>query len=95
MFFNNLIFILILIVYFYIQNKFFLYAANKSQITVLSDDNFSKLQAFHEKPTFRLGGITFFSSLIVVFLYLFFSKNILYSDYISFCTLFFFSRFDG
>ena len=63
MFFNNLIFILILIVYFYIQNKFFLYAANKSQITVLSDDNFNKLQAFHEKPTFRLGGITFFSSL--------------------------------
>ena len=38
----------------------------------------------------RLGGILIFSSLTFVCFYLYFAKNILFLDYISFCTLFFF-----
>ena len=89
MFFNDLIFILILIVYSYFQNRFLISIVNKKNITTLSDNNFNKPQAFHEKSTSRMGGITFFSSLILVFLYMFFSKNIFYWEYISFCSLFF------
>ena len=89
MFFNDLIFILILVVYSYFQNRFLINIINKRNITALSDNNFNKPQAFHEKSTSRLGGITFFSSLILVFLYMFFSKNIFYPEYISFCSLFF------
>ena len=89
MFFNDLIFILILIVYSYFQNRFLINIINNRNIAALSDNNFNKPQAFHEKSTSRLGGITFFSSLILVFLYMFFSKNIFYPEYISFCSLFF------
>ena len=42
-----------------------LYIADKNKLTILSDNDFSKPQAFHLKPTFRLGGITFFIQLII------------------------------
>ena len=62
----------------------------KSKFNLLNDDQFKKPQAFHENSTYRLGGIIIFFLLILVFLYLFFSKNIFFIEYISFCTLFFF-----
>tara|TARA_Y100000590_G_C15548044_1_gene949780 strand:+ start:22 stop:1080 length:1059 start_codon:yes stop_codon:yes gene_type:complete len=89
MFFNNLIFILVLIAYSYCQNSFLLHFSNKNKFNLLSDNDFKKPQAFHEKSTFRLGGISIFFSLVLVFLYLFFYKNIFFIDYITFCTLFF------
>ena len=89
MFFNNLIFILILIVYSYCQNSFLLHIANKNKFIPLSDNDFKKPQAFHEKSTFRLGGISIFFSLIFLFLYLYFYKNIFFMEYITFCALFF------
>ena len=89
MFFNDLIFIFILLVYSYFQNRLFLYIADKNKLSILSDNDFSKPQAFHLKPTLRLGGITFFLQLIIIFLYLFFFKNISLPDYIYYCTLFF------
>tara|TARA_Y100000590_G_scaffold156873_1_gene180338 strand:- start:1502 stop:2563 length:1062 start_codon:yes stop_codon:yes gene_type:complete len=89
MFFNDLIFIFILLVYSYFQNRLFLHIADKNKLTILSDNDFSKPQAFHLKPTFRLGGITFFLQLIIVFLYLFFFKDIFLTEYIYYCALFF------
>ena len=89
MFFNNLIFIFILIVYSYFLNRILLNIFNKSRITGLSDSNFDKPQAFHENPTYRLGGITIFLGLVLIFLYSFFFNKILYIEYLSFCIVFF------
>ena len=53
------------------------------------DNQFKKPQAFHENPTYSIGGLIIFSLLVLVFLYLFFYQNIFFFEYISFCTLFF------
>jgi UDP-N-acetylmuramyl pentapeptide phosphotransferase/UDP-N-acetylglucosamine-1-phosphate transferase len=86
---NNIIFsILLLFVGFFI-NKYFLSLLIKTKSSLLIDNQFTKPQAFHEHSTYRLGGTTFFLLLIIVFLYLFFEKNIFYFEFVSFCTLFF------
>ena len=86
---NNIIFSFVLLFLGYFFNKYFLTIFQKSKFNLLADDKFQKPQAFHENSTYRLGGVTIFSLLILVFLYLFFSKNIFFLEYISFCTLFF------
>ena len=86
---NNIIFSFLLLFFTYFFNKYFLLILKKSKFNLLFDNQFNKPQAFHENPTYRLGGVTIFSSLILVFLYLFFFKNIFFLEYISFCTLFF------
>ena len=90
---NNIIFLFLLGIITYFFNKFFLITLSKSKITLLDDNQFHKPQAFHDKSTFRAGGITIFFQLILFFSYLYFSENILISEYISFCTLFFFLGF--
>ena len=89
MLFKDLIFIFILILYSYIQNKFLLYIFNKNKIRHLSDNDFKKPQAFHENSTYRLGGIAIFVPMIIIFGYLYFYKNILQIEFITFCILFF------
>ena len=86
---NNIIFSFLLLFFTYFFNKYFLLILKKSKFNLLFDNQFNKPQAFHENPTYRLGGVTIFSSLILVFLYLFFFKNIFFPEYVSFCTLFF------
>ena len=86
---NNIAFILLLLFFSYFFSKYFLLFLRKSESGFLLDDQFKKPQAFHEISTYRLGGLIFFLSLIIIFLYLFFSKNIFYLEYISFCVLFF------
>ena len=86
---NNIIFSFLLLFFGYFLNKYFLLIFKKIKFNLLFDNQFNKPQAFHELPTYRLGGITIFFSLILVFLYLFFFKNIFILEYISFCTLFF------
>ena len=86
---NNIIFSFLLLFFGYFVNKYLLMISNKSRFSVLADDQFKKPQAFHNNSTYRLGGITFFFLLLLVFLYLFYFKNIFFQEYISFCTLFF------
>tara|TARA_Y100000590_G_scaffold377559_1_gene443863 strand:- start:316 stop:1371 length:1056 start_codon:yes stop_codon:yes gene_type:complete len=86
---NNIIFSLFLIFLGYSFKKYFLLVLKKSKSSLLADNQFEKPQAFHEKPVYRLGGIVFFSLLVLVFSYLFFLKEIFLLEYISFCTLFF------
>ena len=86
---NNIIFSFLLLFFTYFFNKYFLLILKKSKFNLLFDNQFNKPQAFHENPTYRLGGVTIFTSLILVFLYLFFFKNIFFLEYVSFCTLFF------
>ena len=87
---NNIIFSLFLIFFGYFFSKYLLSIFKKSKSNLLADNQFQKLQAFHENSTYRLGGIIIFFLLILVFLYLYFSRNIFFFEYISFCTLFFF-----
>ena len=86
---NNIIFstLLLLLGYFFI--KYFIIFLKKSKFNLLIDNQFDKPQAFHENSVYRVGGIAIFFLLILVFLYLFFSKNIFFYEYISFCALFF------
>ena len=86
---NNIIFSLFLIFFGYFFSKYLLLIFKKSKSNLLADNQFQKPQAFHENSTYRLGGIIIFSLLILVFLYLYFSRNIFSSEYVSFCTLFF------
>ena len=86
---NNIIFALLLLLFGYYYSKYFLIFLKNTKFDLLSDNQFSKPQAFHENPTNRLGGIIIYSLLILVFLYLFFYKNIFYLEFISFCSLFF------
>tara|TARA_Y100000590_G_scaffold307970_1_gene347715 strand:+ start:363 stop:1418 length:1056 start_codon:yes stop_codon:yes gene_type:complete len=86
---NNILFSLLLILFGYLLNKYLLLFLNKSKLNLLSDADYKKPQAFHEKKTYRLGGTTYFILLFLSSLYLFKSKNIYLSEYISFCSVFF------
>ena len=87
---NNTIFSFLLLLLAYFFKKYFLSILKKNNFSILIDNQFKKPQAFHESPTFRLGGSIFFVLLSFVFLYLFFLKNILLVEYIFFSVLFFF-----
>ena len=69
--------------------KYILLIFKKSKYDFLRDNQFYKPQAFHKESTYRLGGVTIFSFLILVFLYLYFFKSIFLFEYVSFCTFFF------
>ena len=86
---NNIIFSLFLIFFGYFFSKYLLLIFKKLKSNLLADNQFQKIQAFHDISTYRLGGTIIFSLLILVFLYLYFSKNIFFFEYVSFCTLFF------
>ena len=86
---NNIIFTILIFFFSIFFNKYLLFFLKKTNSRLLSDDQFKKPQAFHVNSTYRLGGFTIFSLLAIVFLYLFFSKNIFFFEYISFCSLFF------
>ena len=90
---NNLILILLLIgfnIFFY---KRFLLILKKYNPGLLIDDQLRKPQAFHISPTPVIGGTCMFFSLLIIYLYFLFFKNIFFFEYLSFCTLFFFLGF--
>jgi len=73
---NNIIFSLFLIFFGYFFSKYLLLIFKKSKSNLLAENQFHKPQAFHENSTYRLGGTIIFSLLVLVFLYLYFSRNI-------------------
>jgi len=87
---NNIIFSILLLSVSFFFSKYLLLIFYKSKYNLLIDNDYKKPQAFHESYTPRLGGITIFFTLSLSFLYLSFLKNIYFSEYTSFCTLFFF-----
>ena len=86
---NNLILFLILISFSLFFYKYFVLFLNKFNPKLLVDDQFKKPQSFHETPISISGGTGIFSSFLILNLYLFFSKEIIYYEYLSFCSLFF------
>ena len=87
---NNLILFFFLIVFGLFFYKYFLIFLNKYNINLLIDDEFRKPQAFHQSPISTSGGIGIFFSFLIIFFYSFYLKQIVYFEYLSFCTLFFF-----
>ena len=87
--FNNLILFFSLIFSSLIFYKYFLYILRKYNLKFLIDDEFKKPQAFHKTPVSTIGGIGIFFSFLILFSYFFLSKQIIYYEYLTFCTLFF------
>jgi len=86
---SNLILFFILISFSLFFYKYFLVFINKYNPKLLIDDQFKKPQSFHETPISILGGTGIFFSFLILNLYLFFLKEIIYYEYLSFCSLFF------
>ena len=86
---NNIAFAVFIIFFSYLLNKYLLSYFYKSKSNYLIDNDYNKPQAFHKNSTYRLGGITIFFTISLAFLFLAFSKNIYFSEYSTFCTLFF------
>tara|TARA_B100000686_G_scaffold254690_1_gene265979 strand:- start:1304 stop:2362 length:1059 start_codon:yes stop_codon:yes gene_type:complete len=87
---NNLIFFFVLISFGLLFYRYFLLILNKYNFKFLIDNELKKPQAFHEFPVSTSGGIGIYFSFLILCMYLFLSKQIIFYDYISFCTLFFF-----
>ena len=87
---NNIILFFFLIVFGLFFYKYFLIFLNKYNIDLLIDNEFRKPQAFHQLPISTSGGIGIFFSFLIIFFYSFYLKQIVYYEYLSFCTLFFF-----
>ena len=86
---NNIIFVFLLLIFSFSINKYFLLFFNKKKINLFFDNEYEKPQAFHKKSTYRIGGISIYLSLSLVFIYLYFFQKIYFFEYISFCTIFF------
>ena len=86
---NDYILIFFLIGFNILFYKYFFLILNKNNPNLLVDDQLEKPQAFHVVPVSTSGGIGLFFSFLILCLYLFFMKQIIYYEYLSFCTLFF------
>ena len=86
---NNLILFFILISFSLFFYKYFVVFLNKYNPKLLVDDQFKKPQSFHETPISISGGTGIFFSFLILNFYLFLSKEIVYYEYLSFCSLFF------
>ena len=86
---NDYILIFFLIGFSILFYKYFFLILNKNSPNLLVDDQLEKPQAFHVVPVSTSGGIGLFFSFLILCLYLFFMKQIIYYEYLSFCTLFF------
>ena len=86
---NNLILAFLLILFSLFFYKYFLLRINKYNSKFLIDDQFSKPQAFHHKAVSISGGTCLFFSLLIVFVYFWLFKKIIFLEYISICIFFF------
>jgi len=86
---NNLILSFILICFGFLFYKYFLFISNKYNLKLLIDDDLKKPQSFHEFAVPTVGGLGIFFSFLILCLYLFLSKQIIYYEFLSFCILFF------
>jgi len=86
---NNFILLFFLISFGLFFYKFFYFFLKKYNLKILIDDEFTKPQAFHVQAVPTAGGIGIFFSFLILCFYFYLTKQILYFEYLSFCTLFF------
>jgi len=87
---NNLILFFVLIGFSLFFYKYFILILDKNYKKLLIDNHFNKPQAFHETSTPVVGGIGIFFSFLIVYFYFLLFKNIIFPEYLAFCTLIFF-----
>ena len=90
---NNLILFLVLIGFGLFFYKYFTLILNKHYPKMLIDNQLGKPQAYHMLPTSTTGGLLVFLSFLIVFFYFLVFKNIIFLEYLTFCTLIFFIGF--
>jgi len=86
---SNFILFFVLISFGLFFYKYFLLILNKYNLKILIDDELKKPQAFHHSPVSTAGGLGVYLSFLILCLYVFLSKQIIYYEYLSFCSLFF------
>ena len=86
---NNLILFFVLTSFGLFFYKYFLVFIKKYKLKLLIDDQLKKPQAFHESPISTSGGLGIFFLFLIFSFYLFLTKQIIYYEYLTFCTLFF------
>ena len=86
---NNLVLLFLLIATSLFFYKYFSLITNKYKPKLLIDDELKKPQAFHESPTLVTGGTGIFFSFLIVYFYFVLFKDLIFFEYLSFCTLFF------
>ena len=86
---SNLILFFFLVIFGLFFYKYFFLFLNKFNSKLFIDDEFKKPQAFHDISISTSGGIGIFISFLILCLYLFLTKQIVFYEYLSFCTLFF------
>ena len=86
---NNLLLFFTLIVFSVVFYSCFLFILKRNNSKLFVDNEFSKPQAFHDSPTPLIGGMCIYISLLVIYFNFLFFKNLIFLDYILFCTLFF------
>ena len=86
---NNLILFFVIIAFGLFYFKYFILILKKYNPKTLIDDQLNKPQAFHESPISVAGGLGIFFSFLIVYFYFLLFKNIIFFEYLTFCTLFF------
>ena len=86
---NNLILFFVLTSFGLFFYKYFLVFIKKYKLKLLIDDQLKKPQAFHESPISTSGGLGIFFLFLIFSFYLFLTKQIIYYEYLTFCSLFF------
>ena len=86
---NSLIIFFILITFGLIFYNYFPKILSKLDPKLLVDNELNKPQAFHEVPISTIGGVGIFLSFLIGSFYFFITKQIIYYEYLSFCTFFF------
>ena len=86
---NNLILFFFIIIFSLFFYKYSISFLKKYNLKILVDDEFKKPQSFHELPISTIGGLGVYLSFLIIFIFFFFTKGIVYFEYLSFCTLFF------
>jgi len=86
---NNFLLLFFLILFALFFFKYFSILIYKYNSKILLDDEFKKPQAFHDFPVSTSGGIGLFASFLIACLYLYLTKQSIYYEYLSFCSLFF------
>ncbi len=86
---NNFTLIFIITLFSLFFFKFIVLIFKKNYPKLLIDDRLNKPQAFHESPVSVTGGLGIFLSFLIIFFYFFQFKNVIFLQYLTFCSLIF------
>ena len=86
---NNLILIFFLLIFCYYFSSFLVKIINNSKSDLFLDKDYKKPQAFHERSTYRIGGVVLFVNFSLVTFYLYFVEQIFFVEFFTFSTFFF------